>query len=64
VKKNNSDTSFYENKLDALFFHYYDLNESEILEVLNTFKDLGIMDRNQIQNEYWNISNNKFQTEV
>jgi len=42
----------------------YKLTESEMLQVLDTFKDLSIKDRNQIQNEYWNITNNKFQLEA
>ena len=64
LKKDNSTTVTYENKIDALVFHLYKLTESEMLQVLDTFKDLSIKDRNQIQNEYWNISNNKFQLEV
>ncbi len=35
-----------------------------MLQVLDTFKDMSIKDRNQIQNEYWNIANNKFKTEA
>lgn len=64
LKKQNLDSSKYENKIDALVFHLYSLTEQEMLQVLETFKDLSIKDRNQIQNEYWNIANNKFQLEV
>lgn len=60
-KKENLESTFYENKIDALVFHLYGLTEQEMLQVLDTFKDLSIKDRNQIQNEYWNIANNKFQ---
>lgn len=35
-----------------------------MLQVLDIFKDMGIKDHNQIQNEYWNIANNKFKKEV
>jgi len=64
LKKEKLPTSNYENKIDALVFRLYKLTESEMLEVLDTFKDLSIKDRNQIQNEYWNITNNKFQLEA
>lgn len=60
LKKEKLPTSNYENKIDALVFHLYKLTESEMLQVLDTFKDMSIKDRNQIQNEYWNIANNKF----
>lgn len=63
-KKGILETSNYENKIDALVFHLYNLTEIEMLQVLDTFKDMSIKDRNQIQNEYWNIANNKFQLEV
>ena len=56
--------SFFENKLDALIFHQYQLTEDEMLDVLDTFRDLSIKDRNQIQNEFWNIANNKFQLDT
>lgn len=61
LRKETLDSSNYENKIDALVFHLYDLNEQEMIQVLDTFKELSIKDRNQIQNEYWNIANNKFQ---
>jgi adenine-specific DNA-methyltransferase len=64
LKRSKIDSSLLENKIDALVFHLYGLTESEILQVLETFKDLSIKDRNQIQNEYWNIANNKFQLET
>lgn len=63
-KKDKIDSSKWENKIDALVFHLYKFTETEMIQVLDTFKDLSIKDRNQIQNEYWNIANNKFQTEV
>jgi adenine-specific DNA-methyltransferase len=63
LKKEKLPTSNYENKIDALVFHLYKLTENEMLQVLDTFKDMSIKDRNQIQNEYWNITNNKFQIE-
>jgi hypothetical protein len=62
-RKNNLESSNYENKIDALVFHLYGLTEQEMSQVLDTFKDLSIKVRNQIQNEYWNIANNKFQLE-
>ncbi|MBX9732872.1 MAG: Eco57I restriction-modification methylase domain-containing protein, partial [Chitinophagaceae bacterium] len=64
LKNEKLQTTNYENKIDALVFHLYKLTESEMLQVLDTFKDLSIKDRNQIQNEYWNITNNKFQLEA
>lgn len=64
AKKDKSDTLRWENKIDALVFHYYGLTEDEMLQVLDSFKDMSIKDRNQIQNEYWNIANNKFQLEA
>ena len=64
IKKDKLDSSKYENKIDALVFHLYNLTESEMLHVLDSFKDLSIKDRNQIQNEYWNIANKKFQLEI
>lgn len=63
LKKEKLPSTIYENKIDALVFHLYGLTEQEMLQVLDTFKDLSIKDRNQIQNEYWNIANNKFQLE-
>jgi hypothetical protein len=60
----NNQTMFYENKIDALVFHLYGLTENEMVQVLDSFKDLSIKDRNQIQNEYWNIANNKFKIEA
>jgi hypothetical protein len=64
IKEDKLDSSKYENKIDALVFHLYNLTESEMLLVLDSYKDLSIKDRNQIQNEYWNIANNKFQLEI
>lgn len=64
LKKQNADSSVYENKIDALVFHLYELTEQEMLQVLDTFKDLSLQDRNQIQNEYWNIGNGKFSLEL
>lgn len=64
LRRENLDSTVYENKIDALVFHLYGLTEQEMLQVLDTFKDLSIKDRNQIQNEYWNIANNKFQLEI
>jgi hypothetical protein len=63
LRKENVESTFYENKIDALVFYLYGLTELEMLQVLDSFKDLSIKDRNQIQNEYWNIANNKFQLE-
>lgn len=64
LKKEKLDTSVLENKIDALVFQIYGLTENEVLQVLDTFKDLSIKDRNQIQNEFWNIANNKFQLQA
>jgi hypothetical protein len=64
LKKEKLPTSNYENKIDALVFHLYKLSESEMLQVLDTFKDMSIKDRNQIQNEFWNIANDRFKTEA
>lgn len=63
LRRDNLDSSVCENKIDALVFHLYGLTEQEMLQVLDTFKELSIKDKNQIQNEYWNISNNKFHLE-
>lgn len=63
LKKEKNNTNLFENKIDALVFHLYSLTEQEMLQMLDAFKDLSIKDRNQIQNEYWNIANNKFQLE-
>ena len=64
LNKQGLDSKMYENKIDALVFHLYGLTEQEMLQVLDTFKNLSIKDRNQIQNEFWNIANNKFQLEA
>ncbi len=64
LKKDKLDSLILENKIDALIFSLYDLTESEMMQVLEAFKDLSIKDRNQIKNEYWNITNNKFQLEA
>ncbi len=63
-KGDETDTSNYENKIDALVFHLYNFTEEEMMLILNSISDLSINDKNQIQNEYWNIANNIFQTEV
>lgn len=63
LRKDKLHSSIFENKIDALVFQLYGLTEQEMLQILDTFKDLSIKDRNQIQNEYWNIANNKFQLE-
>ncbi len=63
-KNQQKDTMLWENKLDALVFHFYGLNEADMNLILDTFKDLSIKDRNQIQNEYWNVGNGKFRLEV
>ncbi|MDZ4822759.1 MAG: hypothetical protein SH856_04825 [Flavobacteriales bacterium] len=47
-----------------MVFHLYAIGESEMLQVLDTFKDLSIKDRNQIQNEYRNVGNGRFDTEI
>lgn len=57
-------TSFLECKIDALIFQYLGFTEEEMLHILGTFKDLSAKDRNQIQNEFWNIANNKFNLEL
>ena len=64
VKQRNGDSSKWENKLDAIVFQLYDMTESEMTQVLESIKDLSIKDRNQIQNEYWYLANNKFQLEA
>lgn len=64
LKKDKLSVNVYENKIDALVFHLYGLAENEMMQVLDSFKDLSIKDRNQIQNEYWNIANNKFKIEA
>ena len=64
LKKDKLDTSFYENKIDALVFHLYGLTETEMLQVLDSFKGLSIKDRNQVQNEFWAIANNRFNLEL
>ncbi len=63
-KNQQKDTMLWENKLDALVFHFYGLSEADMNLILDTFKDLSIKDRNQIQNEYWNVANGKFRLEV
>ncbi len=47
-----------------MVFHLYNLTESEMNQVLDSFKDLSFKDRSQIQNEYWNIANYKFLPEI
>jgi adenine-specific DNA-methyltransferase len=64
LKKEKLPTAKYENKIEAMVFKLYDLTEEEMLQILDTFSDLSIKDRNQIQNEYWNIANNKFKIEA
>jgi hypothetical protein len=63
-KKKDTDSSKWENKIDAMVFHQYNLTEEEMVQVLNSFKDLSIKDKNQIQNEYRNIKFGKFALEV
>jgi|GEM_PF-1561655 len=64
LKKQKMDTMLWENKLDALVFHFYGLSREDMDLILDTFDDLSIKDRNQIQNEYWNVGNGKFRLEV
>ena len=64
LKSTNNDSIYYENKIDALVFHLYGLNEAEMNQVLDTFTSLDTINRTQIQNEYRNITNNKFRLEV
>ena len=64
LKKDKLPTSNLENKIDALVFHLYDLTENEMLQVLDTFKDLSIKDKNAIHNEFRNIKNNHFKLEI
>jgi len=64
LKSQNLDSSYYENKIDALVFHLYGLNEAEMNQVLDTFTSLDTKHRTQIVNEYRNIANNKFRLEV
>jgi len=64
LKATANDSTYYENKIDALVFHLYGLTEVEMNQVLDTFKTLDTKQRTQIQNEYKNISNNKFRLEV
>jgi len=62
----------WENKIVALIFHLgvhtehveCALSESEMLQVLDTFKDLSIKDRNQIQNEHRNVGNGRFEVGI
>lgn len=63
-KKEKLDTALWENKLDALVFHFYGLSREDMDLILDTFDDLSIKDRNQIQNEYWNVGNGKFRLEL
>ena len=63
-KEAKLNTAIWENKIDALVFNLYDLTEDEILQILNSVTDLSIKDKNQIQNEFWNIANNKFQLDT
>jgi adenine-specific DNA-methyltransferase len=62
-KKLGANTSVFENKLDALAFQIYGLEESDMLQILDGIKDLSIKDRTQIHNEYRNIKFNKFSIE-
>lgn len=64
LKKDKLETSLYENKIDALVFNLYGLTESEMLQVLDTFKDLSMKDKTTIHNEYRNIKNNHFKLEI
>ena len=63
-KKNDADSSKWENKIDAMVFYEYNLTEEDMVQVLNSFKDLSIKDKNQIQNEYRNIKFGKLALEV
>jgi len=64
LKKGNLPTNQFENKIDALVFHLYGLTENEMLQVLDTFNDLSMKDKNTIHNEYRNIKNNHFKLEI
>lgn len=64
LTKSNNKTDFYINKVDALVFHLYELNESEMNQVLDMFPNLDTINRTQIENEYKNITNNKFRLEL
>ncbi len=64
LKSTNNDSTYYENKIDALVFHLYGLTEVEMNQVLDTFKDLISENRNHIVREYVNIANSTFQLEI
>lgn len=64
VKKKGLETSTWENKIDALVFHLYGLTEEEALQILDSFSELSIKDKNQIHNEYRNIQHKHFNPEL
>jgi len=60
LKSQNKDSMKLESKIEAIVFHLYKLDENEMLQILDTFKELSVKDRTQIHNEYRNIKLNKF----
>lgn len=64
LKKQNLDSTKWENKIDALVFVQYQLTLDEMIQVLDSFGDLSIENKNQIINEYQNIALGKFKLEV
>jgi hypothetical protein len=64
LRKDKIDTSKWENKVDALICQLYNLTEEEMLQILDSFSDLSSKERNGIHNEYRNIQNKHFKTEV
>ncbi|HNR19080.1 MAG TPA: TaqI-like C-terminal specificity domain-containing protein [Bacteroidia bacterium] len=64
LKKQNLDSSKWENKIDALVFVQYQLTLDEMIQVLDSFEGLSIETKNQIINEYQNIALGKFKLEV
>jgi hypothetical protein len=63
-KKIGKETQPLENQLEALIFALYSLSESQMLQILDGFRDLSIKDRTQIHNEFRNIRNRHFHVQL
>lgn len=64
LKRDRKDATRWEAKIDALVFHLYGFDKSEVTAVLESLTELGLAERTAIQNEYRNVAQNKFNLEV
>lgn len=64
LRAQQMETSKWENKIDALVFMSFNFSEEEMLQVLQSFPELSTKEKNGIHNEYRNIQNKHFKTEI